>query len=121
MSSFEYSEFDVRAIARTAIDSMNAYADSILQEIRIKHVEFMQSCDWDDEECGRPTHMARLILPHKSLEDWWSSLSSVERVNWLANYQKYQYGNDKSEKLHENYFDHCVMSFLSSGKKLEGI
>jgi hypothetical protein len=121
MSSFDHNEFDVRAKARAAIDSMNAYADSILQEIRINHVEFMQSRDWDDEECGRLTHIARLILPHESLEDWWSSLSSSEQMNWLNTYQEYQYESDKSEKLHENYFDHCVMSFLSARKKLKNV
>jgi hypothetical protein len=121
MNSFDHNEFDLNAISRAAIASMNAYADSILQEIRMKHVEFMQSRDWEDEECGRITHIASLILPHESLEDWWSSLSNADRVHWLDTYQEYQYGSDRSEKLHENYFDHCVMSFLSSRKKLRGI
>jgi len=121
MNSLDYKEFDVRAIARAAIASVNTYADSILHEIRLKHVEFMQSLDWEDEEQGRISHVANLILPHKSLEDWWSSLSNTERSDWLDTSQEYHYGSDSHEKLHENYFDHCVMSFLSLRNKLTGV
>ena len=121
MSNLDYKEFDVRAIARAAIASVNAYADSILHEIRLKHVEFMQSLDWEEEASGRISHIANLLLPHASFEDWWASLSKTDRSVWLDAYQEYQYGNDCDEKLHENYFGHCVMTFLSSRTKLTSL
>ena len=121
MSNLDYKEFDVRAIARAAIASVNAYADSILHEIRLKHVEFMQSLDWEEEASGRISHIANLLLPHASFEDWWASLSKNDRSVWLDAYQEYQYGNDCDEKLHENYFGHCVMTFLSSRTKLTSL
>ena len=114
MSTADNNEFDIHAIARAAKASINALADKAIHEIRLKHVEFMQSFDWEEEQRGRSSHLAVLLKPHDSIDSWWKSLSSKEKFDWIDTCHEYQYAIDGCGKIHENYFSHCVISYLSS-------